>query len=352
MSPRADVRTASNIVLLEQLVNEEGLPIIDIVEPVPGNEVPVAADPIPASQDHNLIPLWVLSPQEKARRRAERHRILDLLEEEERIQTEKDEAEERERFKADVEKRKQAAEAEMDALKKAREMQKKMGKALLKNIAVAREREEQERRAEEEAEKQAREERMKLKPKKSVTFADLPPDHEHQPANSVPIPLPFDWGDVTPATLQTPNKSLLPTNGGPMRMNVVERLPGKKGGPKSPPPPRQRDSDDESEPDSAATADPDEGDLDNTDHSDTDEHPTSSPQGSDESDYGVPQDDEPVEWDVEGYDYAQHQREVALAYYEKRATIGADARAAMHNHEHPEGENEWDQPVSSQPAPV
>ncbi|PIL24251.1 hypothetical protein GSI_14004 [Ganoderma sinense ZZ0214-1] len=331
-----------------ELVNEEGLPIIDIVEPVPANETSVAANAVPASQDPNLIPLWALSIQEKARRRAERDRILDLLEEEERIQQEKDEVEERKRFKADLEKRKQTAEAEMDALKKAREMQKKMGKALLKNIVVAREREEQERRAEEEAEKQAREERKKLKPKKSVTFADLPPDHEHQPANSVPMPPPFDWGDVSPATLQTPTKDSLITknqmNGGPMRMNVVERKPGQKGGPKSPPPPRQRDSDDESEPDSAVTVDFDEGDVVQADHSDAEEPPSSSHGESDESDYGVPQDDEPVVWDVEGYDYAQHQREVALAYYEKRATIGADARAAMRNHDHPEGENEWDQP--------
>ena len=53
-----------------------------------------------------------------------------------------------------------------------------------------------------------------------------------------------------------------------------------------------------------------------------------------------------MEWDVDGYDFAQHQREIALAYYEKRATVGADALAAMRNHEHPEGEHEWDQPVS------
>ena len=146
MSPRAYLRTASNNSFIAQLVNEEGLPIIDIVEPVPESEPSVATDAIPASQDPNLIPLWALSLQEKARRRAERERILDILEEEERIQQEKDDTEERERFTADLEKRKQAAEAEMDALKKAREMQKKMGKALLKNLVVAREREEQEAR--------------------------------------------------------------------------------------------------------------------------------------------------------------------------------------------------------------
>ena len=69
---------------------------------------------MPAFQDPDVIPLWALSSSEKARRRAERDRILDALEEEERIQQERDDAEERERFAADLEKRKQAAEAEMD----------------------------------------------------------------------------------------------------------------------------------------------------------------------------------------------------------------------------------------------
>ena len=127
---------------------------------------------------------------------------------------------------------------------------------------------------------------------------------------------------------------------------VVERMPGLKSGPKSPPPPRQADSDDESEPGSAVT-DPDEQEVVLSSHSDTEEPASSSHDESDESDYGVPQDNEPVEWDVDGYDFAQHQREIALAYYEKRATVGADALAAMRNHEHPEGEHEWDQPVSN-----
>ena len=332
-------------------MNEEGLPIIDIVEPVPatGEGPSPYVGAIPPSNDPDLIPLWALSPAEIARRRAERDRILDILEEEERVQQEQDEQEERERFQAELEKRKQAAEAEMDALKKAREMQKKMGKALLRNIVVAREQEEKEKAALEEAEKQAREERRKLKPKKSVTFADLPPDHEYQPANSVPMPPPFDWGDVSPATLQTGKSSLLTKaqmNQGPMRMNVVERVPGRvPRGPKSPPPPSQKDSDDESAPGSPVPADSDEGELILTDHSDSENPPPpQSHDDSDESDYGVQESSEPVEWDIDAYDFAQHQREIALEYYEKRATVGAEALAAMRNHEH--GEDEWDQPVS------
>ncbi|RPD66389.1 hypothetical protein L227DRAFT_570274 [Lentinus tigrinus ALCF2SS1-6] len=334
-----------------ELLNEEGLPIIDIVEPVPAPDdgpSPVAAAPI-TSGDSDVIPLWALSAAEKALRRAERDRLFDLLEEEERVQEEKEEEEERERFKVELEKRKQAAEAEMDALKKAREMQKKMGKALLRNLVEARDREEQEKRDLEEKEKQAREERKKLKPRKSVTFADLPPDHEYQPANSVPMPPPFDWGDVAPAKLQTGGKNPVLTKAqmdkGPMRMNVVERVSGISRGPKSPPPPTQPDSDDESQPGSPVPADSDEGEIILSDHSDSEDHPPQTHDESDESDYGIPEDNEPVEWDDEGYDFARHQREIALAYYEKRATVGAEALAAMRNHEHTEGENEWDRPV-------
>ncbi|KAI0362435.1 hypothetical protein OH77DRAFT_1416696 [Trametes cingulata] len=328
-----------------RLVNEEGLPIVDIVEPVPANQELATSTPALSSGDPDLLPLWTLSPAEKARRRAERDRILDMLEEEERIERAKEEAEERERFQVELQKRKEAAKAEMEALKKAREMQKKMGKALLQNMAAQREREEKERQALEQTEKQAREERNKLKPKKSVSFADLPPDHENQPANSSPV----DWGDVAPAKLNA-GKSTLITRGQmdqhPMKMNVVERVPGAHRGPKSPPPPSSvhADSDDESEPGSPVPADSDDGEVIHSEDSDP-ENPPPPHVESEESDSEQPEDDEPVEWDVEGYDFAQHQREIALEYYAKRATVGAEALAAMRNHEHGEDENEWDQPV-------
>lgn len=282
-----------------------------------------------------------------ARRRAERDRILDILEEEEQIEQEKEEAEERERFQTELEKRKAAAKAEMDALKTAREMHKKMGKALLQNLAVARERDEQEKQALAQADRQAREERTRLKPKKSVTFADLPPDHENQPANSVPL----DWGDVAPVKLKA-GKSTVITRGEmnklPMKMNVVERVPGLGRGPKSPPPQSSApaDSDDESDPGSPVPVDSDDGGIIHSDLSDSEDGPAPDHDESEGSGSEQAGDDEPAEWDIEGYDFAQHQREIALAYYEKRATLGAEALAAMRNHEHGEEENEWDQPVS------
>ncbi len=299
------------------------------------------------NSETDVLPLWTLSPAEMARRRAERDRVLDILEEEERIEQEKEEAEERERFQTELQKRKAAAKAEMDALKTAREMHKKMGKALLQNLAAARERDEQEKQALEQADRQAREERTRLKPKKSVSFADLPPDHESQPANSVP---PLDWGDVAPVKLNA-GKSTVITRGDmnrlPMKMNVVERVPGIGRGPKSPPPPTSApaDSDDESDPGSPVPADSDDGEVIHSDLSDSEEPPAPDHDDSEDSGSEQPGDDEPVEWDIEGYDFAQHQREIALAYYEKRATVGAEALAAMRNHEHGSEENEWDQPV-------
>lgn len=314
---------------------------------MPSSQGPETSDPAPANSETDVLPLWTLSPAEMARRRAERDRVLDILEEEERIEQEKEEAEERERFQTELEKRKAAAKAEMDALKTAREMHKKMGKALLQNLAVARERDEQEKQALEQADRQAREERTRLKPKKSVTFADLPPDHENQPANSVP---PLDWGDVAPVKLNA-GKTTVITRGDmnklPMKMNVVERVPGIGRPPKSPPPPTSApaDSDDESDPGSPVPVDSDDGEIIHSDLSDGEDRPAPDHDESEDSGSEQPGDDEPAEWDIEGYDFAQHQREIALAYYEKRATVGAEALAAMRNHEHGEEENEWDQPV-------
>ena len=81
------------------MLNEEGLPIIDIVEPVPTNNgtSPLAAASTAYGEfDRDVIPLWALSAVEKARRRAERERLFDLLEEEERVQEAKEEEEDSE----------------------------------------------------------------------------------------------------------------------------------------------------------------------------------------------------------------------------------------------------------------
>ena len=44
----------------------------------------------------------------------------------------------------------------------------------------------------------------------------------------------------------------------------------------------------------------------------------------------------------------QHQREIALAYFEKRNTIGADAARAMsaHSHDLDDDDDDWEQEAS------
>ena len=88
-----------------QLVNEEGLPIIDINEPVTAADFAFRPDPSSTFDDPDVLPLWTLSPEERARRKAERERILDLLEEEESAQEARDAEATRKRLEQVMEKR-------------------------------------------------------------------------------------------------------------------------------------------------------------------------------------------------------------------------------------------------------
>jgi hypothetical protein len=189
----------------------------------------------------DLIPLTSLTPEERVRRRLERDRILDILEEEER--------------------------------------------------------QEQGKR------------------KRSVRFAGEE----------------VDWGDVTPATLGPVKANTLIAK---MRMekqrvmrDVVERLSGSQAGALS----EHGDSDDESNPDlispNSRNADLIGPSLDGEET------------GSESEESGsVGLEDE---FDM---DAARHQREIALEYFEKRATIGKDMKQVLASHAR-EPQNEWNQPV-------
>lgn len=333
------------------MLNEEGLPIIDIVEPVkedaasPRPPAPVASPPI--FDDPDLLPHWALSPAEKARRKAERERILDLLEEEERIEQEREEEAARERWRAELEKRKEAAKAELESLRKARDLQKKMGKALLRNVIESNEQAEKDK-AQEAREWQEQKAQETVKVKKSVSFADeLGAEAEAETSQSAENSK--QWGDVALARLRkgkTPLLTRAQIDSQPMKMDVVERHPG---GARTEPTPQtiEADSDDESVPGSPVPADSDEGEVIRSD-ADYEAHSHHDPLSSDSEATDVERmsdDGEPVTWQEGDFDYAQHQREVALAYYEKRATIGMEAYSAMRAHSHDEDANEWDQPV-------
>ncbi|KAI0929182.1 hypothetical protein AcW2_004958 [Taiwanofungus camphoratus] len=333
-----------------ELLNEEGLPIVDIVEPVPETTSASASSPTHIFDDPDLLPPWALSPGEKARRRAERERILDLLEEEERVQQERDEALERERWREGLEKRKEAAKAELDGLRKARELQKRMGKALIRNVTEAREREEKDRAAKEEEEREESEGRKKSK-SKSVSFAGLPAEGRNEEEETTTG---SGWGDVTLARLQRKGKTTLMTRAQmdkqPMKMKVVERHPSGLREAQQPGPAvsEGKDSDDESVPGSPVPPDSDEDDIIHSERPDDDsdlDSPPNSPSPSDESDLErLDEEDEPVEWQDGDLDFVRHQREIALAYYERRSVIGSEVSSAMRAHTHDDTENEWDQP--------
>lgn len=271
-------------------------------------------------------------------------RMLDVLEAEEEAEEARATFEAEQERKREMAARKENAKKDVERLRKAKEMQKKMGKALIQGVEAAREKEREEKEKQKREDEQAERERKGAKhkgPKKKVSFAELPvmsPDTPQETASSAPQLLgPEGWGDVTPATLKPAHAEMLQKQ--TMKLHVVERLPSTPSSsrPKtqSPPPPTratlstaENDSDDESQPSS----------------------PTAyKPPLSDDDEDDLPEDD--VVADEFDFDAAQHQREIALQYYKMRGTIGADAARALSAHSHeavgPDGglADEWDQPV-------
>ncbi|KAH9956596.1 hypothetical protein BC827DRAFT_744324 [Russula dissimulans] len=265
---------------------------MESVLPQPSPAASSGARPIVNAEDPGFVPMYRLPPPERARSRAQMDRILDILEEEERVVEERNQVRDWEQHREELERRKANAKAEFERIKAAKEIQKKMGKALLKNMADAREKEEEERARQEREDMELEEARRSRKPRKSVSWAELP-KQERPPARS-------DADDGrTPLQI--------------MRPNVVERFPIRPGAASPPPLAPVSDSDDESNPEQSLTDDSqDEG--------------------------------ETVDGDGSDIDSIQHQREIALAYFEKRNAIGADAARAMSTHS-PDlgGENDWDQ---------
>ncbi|KAI0086183.1 hypothetical protein BDY19DRAFT_365463 [Irpex rosettiformis] len=315
-----------------ELINEEGLPIVDINEPVTATDITFRPDPDGHFDDPDLLPAWALSPAEQARRRSERERILDLLEEEERLQERQDVEAARERMQKEMEKRKEAAKTEMDNLKRARELQKKMGRALIRSVVESRDKEEKEKAELAEKDKLTTENKVP-KTKKSVSFADDIDEDGRIKSNEKEENI--EWGDVVPGTLRTSGKTLSERQDRqPMKLHVVERHPRCLSQTAYQPP--EQDSDDESDPESTADAAEDSG-SDNGFLGADNQSPN-----SEESDEDLPADERMSDWNGDDFDYAQHQREVALEYYNKRQAMGIEASSAMRAHTH--DENEWDQP--------
>jgi len=292
-----------------QLLGEGGLPIVDISEPVHhDSQTSISLSPV---LEQDLIPISLLPPDERERRRWERDRILDLLEEEERLQQLQEERDAVEERKEAIRKRKESAKAELDRLKVARELQKKMGQALIQHAKGVGE--------------SGQEEDPGLKPqvtssvpKKSVSFADAPAVEADERDQQTSVRQP-DWGDVTPGRLRAQSRMPLVSTAEaqkyPMKMHVVERRPTA-----TPASPSYNDADSDDESTSSV------GHL--SPHAENDSLDEEMRSSSSDNDL---LDDEPVE---EGFDYdtAQHHREIAMEYHKKRHAIGVETAKVMAAH--------------------
>ena len=288
----------------------------------PASDASSGTGPIVEAEDTGFVPMYQLPPAERARSRAQMGRILDMLEEEEQNEEERHQARDREQRREELEQLRAKAKAESERAKTAKDMQKKMGKALLKNMADAREKEEMEKARQEREDLEKEEARKSRKPRKCVSWAELPKleKSDDEGVHNLPGKL-------------------------PMRPYVVERFPARSGAPSPPPPVPMGDSDDESEPPSSTPSD-----SDTPGRVPSDGIPFPTPE-HDQSD-GSEDEDEPLEshGSEDGFDIdsMQHQREIALAYFEKRNTIGVDAARAMsaHSHDLDDDERDWGQQAS------
>ncbi|TRM62517.1 hypothetical protein BD626DRAFT_497629 [Schizophyllum amplum] len=299
-----------------ELVNEEGLPIVDVTEPAGAPIVSATGDSLISDEDP-LVRWDLLSSFERERRARERDRILDMLEAEEvEEETEREAREEAER-REERERLRKKHKGELDKIKG---MHKKMGKALLRGLANDRD------AGSADAPTPTSPPTEVTKPKKSVAFATSSSTTEDDPGRK-------EWGDVATGRLRAKADSLVhamtPADQPTMKATVVERTPSGAAPPPSLPE-YERDSDDESEPPGSPIA------------VDSDEDLADDDMDEDElGETGL----EPEEFDL---DYATQQREIALEYHRKRATIGQAALDAMRSHTH----DEHDDVVPTDDPPV
>lgn len=217
-----------------------------------------------------------------------------------------------------------------------REMQKKMGKALLRNFADARDKAEKEKAemlaSPTSAAPSPITPNRTLKPKKSVSFANVP-DVDVEKPKLEKERKPVTLGDVSIGILQGNSKRVRLKKDElanlPMKLEVIERVPGssRTAGANSQASAVARDSDDES-----VQENPEE-----KEHSDlSDDDIPESDDNSDESDAD----------DLDNITQSQMQREIALEYIKKRELINSRTDHAFTSHDH-DPIDDWDVPVSA-----
>ena len=234
------------------MVNEEGLPIIDITEPIGDPDNHSLSAPTEyyevIEEDNYPEPISKLTPEALAVSRKHRDKILDLLEQEE----EREERRTYQELQLEIKRKREAARTEMERrmltqgldLEKRRqtkELEKRMAKALISGLGAA------------ETVKSNVSSVHPGKTNKVVTFAE-PPSPESKATPNGKKQNEINWGDVVPGTLPARKGRVAGSHVQPMKMEVVERTSPQSSDPVSTLRPLEKsdmepakDSDDESD---------------------------------------------------------------------------------------------------------
>ncbi|KAF9077134.1 hypothetical protein BDP27DRAFT_1357282 [Rhodocollybia butyracea] len=275
------------------------------------------------TEEPPLIPLSSLSPSEQDLRRRERERLLDLLEAEEALEQHREREREARQRKEALDKRREDGKTERERLLALKETHKKMGKALLRSEIATKEGDEK-TSSSSSTPNPAQSRLPRLLTKRRVSA-------------SKPTAETVDWGDLSRGRLRPIPKRAAPDFSRDserlMKLQVVERTGGSINPEPSRAPERVQmaaatgiDSDDES----------DVGSLSAEDGINAGEVPDSDTEHSDE-----------VEEEDTDWDFAQHQREIALEYHRKREKLGKETVSAFTSHTH--GSDEDGSPVPNKP---
>ncbi|KAJ3861279.1 hypothetical protein EV359DRAFT_66617 [Lentinula novae-zelandiae] len=336
----------------ETLLNEEGLPIIDITEPEAAHvrsqiqSSSSSSDPSDSpitTEAPPLIDLSTLSPAERDLRKRERERILDLLEAEEVLEQRSEREKEAQERREALDRKRDDGKTERQRLLELKETHQKMGKALLRSVI-----------SDDDDTKKAETQPSSFSPasssavketavttnikKKSVSFASEDPTQvEPSEVSSKTSTDIADWGDFSKGRLRPNPKPLVADvytrqSEHLMKLQVVERAPGDGSTSFQSNPLAENKQPSTSKIqilDSSAGDSDDESDMDSNTLSDDDNVPQNSDTEHSDAESGGLDLDEETDWD-----FAQHQREIALEYHQKRGKIGKETAAALTSHTH------------------
>ncbi|KAJ3805573.1 hypothetical protein F5876DRAFT_91454 [Lentinula aff. lateritia] len=342
----------------ETLLNEEGLPIIDITEPEAAHvrsqiqSSSISSDPSDApitTEAPPLIDLSTLSPAERDLRKRERERILDLLEAEEVLEQRSEREKEAQERREALDRKRDDGKTERQRLLELKETHQKMGKALLRSVIS---KDDDQKKAETQhspsspASSSAVKETANIK-KKSPTKGE-----PSEPSSKTSTDI-ADWGDVSKGRLRPNPKPLVADvytqqSEQLMKLRVVERAPGDGSTSFQSNPLAENKQPSTSNIqilDSSAGDSDDESDIDSNTLSDDDIVPQNSDTEHSDAESGSLDLNEETDWD-----FAQHQREIALEYHQKRGKIGKETAAALTSHTHePDEDPSFPELVSNKP---